>query len=43
MKSEHRLEKYKRYMKLDPCSRYGWKEQYRSIMDEHPNLIDWVE
>ncbi|MBY3622342.1 glycosyltransferase [Acinetobacter sp. CUI P1] len=42
-KAEFRLEKYLRYMLLDPDGRYGWKEQYLSILDEHPHLIPWVE
>jgi glycosyltransferase involved in cell wall biosynthesis len=42
-KAEFRLEKYLRYMLLDPDGQYGWKEQYLSILDEHPNLVPWVE
>lgn len=42
-KAEFRLEKYLRYMLLDPDGQYGWKEQYLSILDEHPHLIPWVE
>lgn len=42
-KDEYRLEKYHRYLQLDPEARFGWKEQYSSILDEHPNLIPWVE
>ncbi|WP_449600392.1 glycosyltransferase family 2 protein [Paenibacillus sp. Marseille-Q9583] len=42
-KAEFRLEKYLRYMLLDPDGQYGWKEQYLSILDEHPHLISWVE
>ena len=42
-KPDHRLEKYKRYMQLDPEGRYGWKDQYHSILDEDPNLIQWIE
>ncbi|OMD44127.1 glycosyltransferase family 2 protein [Paenibacillus odorifer] len=42
-KAEFRLEKYLRYMLLDPNGQYGWKEQYLSILDEHPHLIPWVE
>ncbi|WP_238650649.1 glycosyltransferase [Paenibacillus piscarius] len=42
-KPEFRLEKYLRYMVLDPDGRYGWKEQYQSIMDQHPRLVPWSE
>lgn len=38
-----REEKYARYMKLDPGAKYGWKEQYDSILDENPRLIEWKE
>ena len=36
-----REDKYKRYMKLDPEGRYGVMEQYKSILDENPRLVDW--
>ncbi|WP_378953194.1 glycosyltransferase [Pelosinus sp. sgz500959] len=36
-----RLEKFYRYKKLDPEARYGIKEQYQSILDPKPTLIDW--
>ncbi|GAB6992254.1 glycosyltransferase [Paenibacillus pini] len=39
----HRMEKQLRYMQLDPEGRYGWKEQYDSILDEHPNVVEWKE
>lgn len=42
-KKENRVAKYARYQQLDPDARYGWKEQYESILDEQPNLIKWVE
>ncbi|NGY89793.1 glycosyltransferase [Bacillus megaterium] len=42
-KLEYRLEKYKRYLTLDPHAQYGTKEQYESILDENPNLIKWEE
>jgi len=42
-KPEYRAEKAARYQKLDPESKYGWKGQYDSILDEHPNLVAWVE
>lgn len=37
-----RLSKYKRYMALDPDAKFGWKEQYMSILDEHPNIVKWT-
>lgn len=40
---EARVAKYKRYAELDPESRYGWHEQYVSILDESPNLVRWTE
>jgi Glycosyl transferase family 2 len=42
-KREDRETKAKRYKELDPDAKYGWKGQYDSILDEHPNLITWVE
>ncbi|NLY43355.1 MAG: glycosyltransferase [Clostridiaceae bacterium] len=36
-----REKKYKRYMELDPEGMYGNINQYRSILDPRPNLIDW--
>lgn len=42
-KAADRQAKYKRYQELDPEARYGWKEQYESILDEHPHLIPWEE
>jgi hypothetical protein len=38
-----RLCKYARYKALDPDSKYGWKEQYDSILDYSPHLITWKE
>jgi glycosyltransferase involved in cell wall biosynthesis len=35
--------KYERYMDLDPEGRFGWLEQYDSILDENPHLIHWRE
>jgi len=35
--------KYKRYMLYDGEGRYGWKEQYESILDKSPALIPWEE
>ncbi|CAH1219426.1 hypothetical protein PAECIP111892_04752 [Paenibacillus auburnensis] len=40
---EYRLDKYRRYMQLDPDGVYGWKEQYQSILDQHPKLVPWTE
>jgi glycosyltransferase involved in cell wall biosynthesis len=40
---ETRLAKYHRYMQLDPGARFGWKEQYDSILDPNPNLVAWKE
>lgn len=37
-KEEDRIAKYRRYMIHDPGARYGWKEQYDSILDPAPNL-----
>ncbi|OME94851.1 MULTISPECIES: glycosyltransferase [Paenibacillus] len=42
-KSEYRIEKFQRYMLLDPEAKFGWMEQYLSILDENPNLIPWIE
>lgn len=38
---EDREAKFKRYKKLDPDAIYGIKEQYDSILDISPNLIEW--
>ncbi len=40
---EDRKFKYERYMRLDPGARFGWKEQYESILDGNPNLVEWRE
>ncbi|VYU28677.1 Glycosyl transferase family 2 [Clostridium tertium] len=40
---EDRIEKYNRYMNLDPKGEFGSLEQYKSILDENPNLIHWIE
>ncbi|WP_148449219.1 glycosyltransferase family 2 protein, partial [Paenibacillus ihuae] len=40
---EYRLDKYMRYMQLDPGGIYGWMEQYQSILDQHPKLVPWTE
>lgn len=36
-----RKRKYDRYMKLDPEGKYGIMDQYRSILDTNPNLIEF--
>lgn len=36
-----RLLKYERYRQLDPDAIYGIKEQYDSILDQHPYLKVW--
>jgi glycosyltransferase involved in cell wall biosynthesis len=40
-REEDRLEKKRRYERLDPDAVYGIKEQYDSIMDSNPNLKEW--
>lgn len=42
-KSSDRKRKYERYMNLDGDGKYGNIEQYKSIMDKNPNLIDFVD
>ena len=42
-KESDRVVKYKRYKELDPECKYGWKEQYESILDLNPNLVKWIE
>ncbi len=42
-KPEERLAKYERYRRLDPEAKFGWKEQYDSILDANPNLVHWTE
>ncbi len=42
-KYDDRVSKYNRYMTLDPEAKYGWKEQYDSILDANPHLIEWHE
>ncbi|MNI11882.1 Glycosyl transferase family 2 [compost metagenome] len=41
--STDRVEKFKRYLLLDPEFKHGWKEQYFSILDQNPNLIVWED
>jgi hypothetical protein len=38
-----RQAKYERYMVNDPDGRWGSLAQYKSILDERPNLIAWEE
>lgn len=42
-KVEDRVQKYKRYMELDPEGKYGNLAQYESILDEQVSLIKWNE
>lgn len=42
-KEEDRIKKYRRYSVLDKDAKYGIKEQYESILDRNPNLINWEE
>jgi len=42
-KPEDRLKKYKRYEELDKDAKYGIKEQYESILDKNPRLLNWVD
>ncbi|GAA0373731.1 glycosyltransferase [Caldalkalibacillus horti] len=43
MRQVDREKKYTRYMLQDPGGKYGWPEQYRSILDDNPNLVKWEE
>ncbi|MGL6106767.1 hypothetical protein [Romboutsia sp.] len=38
-----RLEKFNRYMEYDSDGQYGSMEQYLSILDPSPNIIEWIE
>ncbi len=42
-RKEDRIEKYKRYMELDPQGTCGSLSQYQSILDENPTLIPWSD
>jgi glycosyltransferase involved in cell wall biosynthesis len=42
-KLEDRIHKYNRYYTMDPEVKYGWREQYDSILDANPHLIEWIE
>lgn len=39
--SEERKKKYERYMRVDPEGKNGILQQYKSILDENPNLIEF--
>lgn len=39
--NELRQSKYIRYLRADPEGKYGSLEQYKSIIDENPRLIEW--
>lgn len=38
-----RIAKYNRYMELDPNGEFGNIDQYKSILDANPNLVNWTE
>lgn len=40
---EDRVDKFKRYMTLDPEGKFGVLAQYQSILDAKPNLKKWEE
>lgn len=40
---EDRLDKFKRYITLDPEGKFGILSQYYSILDKNPNLKKWEE
>ncbi|MGL5381190.1 glycosyltransferase family 2 protein [Clostridium sp.] len=42
-KEEDRVNKYKRYIELDPDGKYGSILQYKSILDKKPKLVMWNE
>ncbi|MGL5415435.1 MAG: glycosyltransferase [Clostridium sp.] len=42
-KEKDREEKYKRYIHQDPNGIYGNINQYESILDNNPNLVQWKE
>ncbi|MDR0880779.1 MAG: glycosyltransferase family 2 protein [Clostridioides sp.] len=42
-KEEDRIQKYERYMKMDPLGIYNSLKQYISIMDKNINLVEWSE
>lgn len=42
-REEDRKRKYETYKQLDPDANYGWKEQYESILDSAPHVIEWED
>jgi len=42
-REEDKIEKYNRYLELDPDGKFGSLEQYQSILDTDVNLIKWEE
>lgn len=40
---DDRIAKYHRYKQFDPDGKYGWPEQYESILDENPATKEWAE
>jgi hypothetical protein len=42
-KAEERQRKFLRYQQLDPGAKFGWQEQYDSILDENPHVVLWEE
>jgi hypothetical protein len=43
MNPTDRAEKAARYRRLDPRGEFGCTAQYDSILDESPNLVDWID
>ncbi len=41
--AQDREAKYRRYKALDPDGRFGVPQQYESILDPRPNLVEWIE
>ncbi|WP_338553490.1 glycosyltransferase [Paenibacillus sp. KS-LC4] len=41
--AEQRLQKYERYMQLDPEGKWGSLAHYASILDPNPRLVRWAE
>lgn len=40
---EERYQKYLRYLSIDPNGTWGSLDHYQSILDPHPNLVEWKE
>jgi glycosyltransferase involved in cell wall biosynthesis len=40
---EERYQKYRRYLAMDPNGQWGSLEQYASILDRNPHLVEWKE